>query len=518
MASASAGVLSWRVSPSPSSWAGASAPSGGSATTGPWRSTCPGRRGSPCGSCSTAGSSTRPWATPADSVQRLRIGTKKDGTLTAIHLDAYGTAGTGTGAGCGGPAKNMYPCPNVLIEEADVFTHAGPAAAFPRRGTRRAASRWSRASTSCAEKIRMSTRWRCATRSTSTRTSAAGTSARQRRPQGGRRRLGEQRAWGGRTGTRPAPTPGRSSGASGWRSRSGTASVDLDASCEVRMTRDGLHRAPLHHAGSRHRHPHRPRPGGRRGDWPPRPQDVAIRIGDTRYPRGCNPAAARPPNPSRRRPATPPGAPGSSCWSRSRPPSASRPTISSWPRGTISARSDPAKTLSFKAAARLHTEEVAVRTSRSEGSGGFQPGKGQSRAGIGGLGGVQFAAVAVDTETGIVKVERVVAVHDCGRPLNPLGDEDRDQRRRPPGHLSTLYRGPDPRPSHTGRMVNANFEQYKIAGAPRDAGDRGPSSSKSTSSKPPTPPASASRPPSPPPRQSPTPLQRHRRRVRATSP
>src|SRR6185369_15364591 len=64
------------------------------------------------------------------SVQHLRIGAKKDGTLTAIHHVAYGTAGAGTGAGAGGPAKNMYPCPNVLIEEYDVFTHAGPAAAF----------------------------------------------------------------------------------------------------------------------------------------------------------------------------------------------------------------------------------------------------------------------------------------------------------------------------------------------------------------------------------------------------
>ncbi len=36
------------------------------------------------------------------------------------------------------------------------------------------------------------------------------------------------------------------------------------------------------------------------------------------------------------------------------------------------------------------------------------------------LGGVQFAEVAVDTETGIVRVERVVAVQDCGRPMNPL--------------------------------------------------------------------------------------------------
>ena len=36
-----------------------------------------------------------------------------------------------------------------------------------------------------------------------------------------------------------------------------------------------------------------------------------------------------------------------------------------------------------------------------------------------GIGGVQFAEVVVDAETGVVKVERVLAVHDCGRPINP---------------------------------------------------------------------------------------------------
>jgi xanthine dehydrogenase YagR molybdenum-binding subunit len=36
-----------------------------------------------------------------------------------------------------------------------------------------------------------------------------------------------------------------------------------------------------------------------------------------------------------------------------------------------------------------------------------------------GIGGVQFAEVTVDMETGVVKVERIVAVHDCGRPINP---------------------------------------------------------------------------------------------------
>ena len=65
-----------------------------------------------------------------DSHQKLKIGAKRDGTLTAIELTSYGTAGVGTGAGTAGPATNMYKCPNLLTEEYDVFINAGPGAAF----------------------------------------------------------------------------------------------------------------------------------------------------------------------------------------------------------------------------------------------------------------------------------------------------------------------------------------------------------------------------------------------------
>ena len=42
-----------------------------------------------------------------DSHQTLKIGAKRDGTLTAIQLTSYGTAGVGTGAGTAGPATNL---------------------------------------------------------------------------------------------------------------------------------------------------------------------------------------------------------------------------------------------------------------------------------------------------------------------------------------------------------------------------------------------------------------------------
>ena len=82
------------------------------------------------------------------------------------------------------------------------------------------------------------------------------------------------------------------------------------------------------------------------------------------------------------------------------------------------------------------------------------------------IGGVQFAAVAVDTETGAIRVERFVAVQDCGRPMNPKLIESQVQG----GVLMGIgYALLEQRiiDQHTGHMVNANLEQYKLPG-PRE--------------------------------------------------
>jgi len=65
-----------------------------------------------------------------NSVQFMKLGAKKDGTLTALKQLSYGTAGIGLGAGVGNIAQAMYECPNFKTEQYDVFTNAGPGAAF----------------------------------------------------------------------------------------------------------------------------------------------------------------------------------------------------------------------------------------------------------------------------------------------------------------------------------------------------------------------------------------------------
>ena len=66
------------------------------------------------------------------SVQRIRLGARRDGTLTAV--DYWGLSNVGAyraiGTPLSGPPKELYACPNVRTDTASVFTHTGPAAAF----------------------------------------------------------------------------------------------------------------------------------------------------------------------------------------------------------------------------------------------------------------------------------------------------------------------------------------------------------------------------------------------------
>lgn len=66
-----------------------------------------------------------------DSIQSVKLGATAKGKITAIHVQAHGSAGVGTGAGVGRNASAVYTkVDDVLVESADVFTHAGPAVAF----------------------------------------------------------------------------------------------------------------------------------------------------------------------------------------------------------------------------------------------------------------------------------------------------------------------------------------------------------------------------------------------------
>jgi CO/xanthine dehydrogenase Mo-binding subunit len=65
------------------------------------------------------------------TIQRVKIGAKKDGTLTAIQVDAEIALGVGGWqAGPGKIYRELHACPNVRTSETFVYTHTGAMASF----------------------------------------------------------------------------------------------------------------------------------------------------------------------------------------------------------------------------------------------------------------------------------------------------------------------------------------------------------------------------------------------------
>ncbi len=91
--------------------------------------------------------------------------------------------------------------------------------------------------------------------------------------------------------------------------------------------------------------------------------------------------------------------------------------------------------------------------------GSFQPGLTSV-----GVGGCQFAEVAVDVETGMVKVKKIVAIQDSGLILDKLTWESQVYGGVIMGLNYGLFEEQVVDPT-TGRMLNPDMEWYKLAGA-----------------------------------------------------
>jgi len=66
-----------------------------------------------------------------DSVQKLTVAARKDGTLSAMSHWSFGAVGAyPSGAACSWPFRTIYQCANVKTEEYSVFINAGPGRPF----------------------------------------------------------------------------------------------------------------------------------------------------------------------------------------------------------------------------------------------------------------------------------------------------------------------------------------------------------------------------------------------------
>jgi xanthine dehydrogenase YagR molybdenum-binding subunit len=128
--------------------------------------------------------------------------------------------------------------------------------------------------------------------------------------------------------------------------------------------------------------------------------------------------------------------------------------------GKIQEIGKPANAMTWKqACAKLGTQPITAR--------GKQPGREQLAQG--GVAGVQMADVSVDTETGIIKMNKFVAVQDCGLIIDMKTAESQVFGAMIMGVTYALYEE-KVMDDQTGRMLNPNMEFYRLAGL-RDIGE-----------------------------------------------
>jgi xanthine dehydrogenase YagR molybdenum-binding subunit len=389
------------------------------------------------------------------TIQRVKLGAKRDGTLTALQVESYGTGGVAAGAGVGFCHNTMYPIPNVLTEHYDVFTDAGPSAAFRAPGQVQGIFALEQALDEIAHTLGMdplALREKIDTND--------GDDARARKVE---RRIGAEHAgWAQRRP--PAADPGPVKRGLGMAQSQWVYIVHGATTCEVRIRGDGsvaaISGAPDIGTGTRTIMAQTVAE-----ELGLRAEDIEIHIGDSRHPAG--PAAGG----SRVTSSITPAARNAThaaardLAARIAPLLDAKPEEITFQDGRVFVRGRAERGFTFADAVRkAGVDEIVQRAHRREDYDGYRAKIGDLHISKQAIGGVQFAQIAVDTETGVVKVERVVAVHDCGRPINPKLIESQIYGGVIQGVSYALYeeRHLDP---DTGVQLNANIDQYKIVGS-----------------------------------------------------
>ena len=127
--------------------------------------------------------------------------------------------------------------------------------------------------------------------------------------------------------------------------------------------------------------------------------------------------------------------------------------------GQVRVISDHTRSLSWKdACARIGATPITCHGHNDQAASKNKPDLTNS-----GVGGVQMAEVEVDTETGIVRVTKMVAAQDCGLVIDPKMAESSVLGALIMGISSALYEE-KVMDSRTGIMLNADMQFYRLAG------------------------------------------------------
>lgn len=369
------------------------------------------------------------------AAMKVKAGASREGKLTFLEAETYGTGGVGGGSHF--PVPFIYTVPHVRRVHTEVYTHAGEARAMRAPGCPQASFMMESLMDELADQLEMDP--------LEFRRRNDDSEIRQQQYQLGAERIG----WERRRPNGASPGPRRrglgcasAAWGGGGQGTQAECRIHPDGSVEVHCgTQDlgtGIRTAIAVVAAECLGLP---------------PQALQVHIGDTRYP--------------------PSGASGGSTTTASVSPAIKMavdaakqrllarvaPALEVQPAalevgdGRVYVRRNPQRGLTWKqACARLGTESLAVRGEWVEGLSGS------------GVGGVQFAEVEVDEETGRVRVIKIVAVQDCGLVVDKLTAESQvlGAVTQGIGYALLENRVMD---NLTGLMLNPNMEDYKVPGA-----------------------------------------------------
>jgi len=377
----------------------------------------------------------------------VKIGGKKDGSITAVHYVSYGSAGIAGGAGTAGPAASLHgKNPNFKAEQYDVYTNAGPAAPLRAPGHSQGAFGIESAVDELADKLGLDPlEVRKKNEASPVRLAQYDLGAEEIGWHRRNKKAGDMSTGG------LGPAKGTKKRGIGMANGNWYVFANQNTGAEVRVHRDGSVEviAGYQDIGT----------GSRTAiavvaaeELGIETRDVTMRIGDTQFPQGPSSGGSVTIN------SVAPAVRLAAHEARTKLFALAAPLLGAKPDeldaayGKIFVASDKSKSVTFQqAAAKMSGETIEAKVKRPK----------QYETFRGDLAGTQFGEVEVDTETGEVRVIKMVSVNDCGFPVNPLTAENQVIGAMIQGVSWALLedRIID---RNVGTMVNPNLEWYKI--------------------------------------------------------
>ncbi len=383
------------------------------------------------------------------ALMTVKVGAKKDGTITAVHYKAWGSAGVAGGAGTAGPVGALHgKNPNLKVESYDVYTNAGPAAPLRAPGHSQGAFGIECAVDELAERLGLDP--------LEVRRKNEESPVRLAQYDAGAKEIGwarRNKKAGDASSGGFGPLKGAKKRGLGMANGNWYVFASENTSAQVKVHRDGSVEvvAGYQDIGT----------GSRTAIAAVAAEELGIdtyavtmRIGDTQFPQGPASGGSVTVN------SVAPAVRLAANEARTKLLALAAPLLGATAEeldaanGRIFVAKTPTKSLDFKqAAAKMPGESIEATAKRPK----------QYETFRGDLAGTQFAEVEVDTETGEVRVIRMVSVNDCGFPVNPLTAESQVLGAMIQGASWALLENRI-LDRNVGTMVNPNLESYKIFG------------------------------------------------------